>query len=435
MSEGNVILNIYTNPDFLPANSLDQEIQGLLEVVPPSTSSSPTTGADIVLLLDSSGSMNEGYYNTGLSKRQAVVEALRSMLPELRDQDTLSIISFNTMATLLLDHQRKSASTQIEQSIQDYFHQNGNTNFEAAMQAAWSVCQKKVNPIKKIIFLTDGHPYGGNTNTALSTAQTIARDGLATLDAMGIGENFNFDLMRLFSAPSGGITENLVNTSDARNVFRSILRSTQQTIAVNIQLQILFGTHVRDIEIYQTAPEKRSMNKNSSTSPAGTFYQMFAGDLSAGATKQFAIRCRTDLPDASFVKLADLALTYRLPSEADTIRTEISWNLSLSSDNSQIRYDSFVIDRFREIELLTGLEQALKLYGSNHIPEALKKLDSLLGIARSLGDIDQERILQTAYDKIVRNENLTQADLNRMLHRSSRASRVRTQAKTDKKKL
>ncbi len=129
------------------------------------------------------------------------------MLQELQDADTLTVVSFNTIATVLLDHQRKSANTLIEQSIQNYFQQYGETNFEAAMNVAFGVCQKKVNPVKKIIFLTDGNPWGGNTNNALSIASRIANEGLATLDEMGIGGDFNFDLMRQFSAPSGGITE------------------------------------------------------------------------------------------------------------------------------------------------------------------------------------------------------------------------------------
>jgi len=109
MSEGNVVLSIYTNPDFLPASAMDQSIQGLLVVEPPAASQQAKVGTDIVLLLDSSGSMNEKYYDTGNSKKQAVADAVRVMIQELRDLDTLTLISFNTMATLFLDHERKSA--------------------------------------------------------------------------------------------------------------------------------------------------------------------------------------------------------------------------------------------------------------------------------------------------------------------------------------
>jgi len=303
------------------------------------------------------------------------------------------------------------------------------------MQAAWTVCQRKINPVAKIVFLTDGHPYGGNTANALSISEQIANQGIATMDTMGIGDNFNFDLMRQFSAPSGGMTENLVNPSDARNVFRQILRSSQQTLASSLQLQLLFSPNVRDVEIYQSAPEKRSMNAHSTTSAQGTFYQLFAGDLAASAPKQFAIRCRADLPNSSFTRLADISLSYRIPQTGEVKTMEIQWNLNLAPDETQKRHDSFVEDCFREIELLIGLEQALRLYEKKHVSEALRKLSGLIADAKNLGDVEQEKMLQNSYDKILRNENLTQADLNRMLHRSSRASRVRVQAKPKTTKL
>jgi hypothetical protein len=80
---------------------------------------------------------------------------------------------------------------------------------------------------------------------------------------------------------------------------------------------MLFGTHVRDVEIYQSAPEKRSLVPKSTTAPNGTFYQLFLGDLTEGSPKQYVICCRADLPDSSFVKLADIIINYRIPQSGD----------------------------------------------------------------------------------------------------------------------
>ncbi len=425
MSEGKVILTMYSNPDYLPGNQVDQVIEGVLVVEPPTSSQNVQTGTDLVLLLDSSGSMNEAYYDVGMSKRQKVVEAVRSLLPLMSDLDTLTFISFNTGATLLLDHERRSASTRIETCLQEYMGQDGGTNFEAAMQVASTVCQNRVNPVTRLIFLTDGHAYGGNPQRAVEIAGRMASQGIM-IDSMGIGAEFNFDYMRQFSALCAGITENLAREANPQVIFRNILRSGQRTIAANLQLQVFFGNHVRDVEIYQCAPEKRSLSASSTTSAHGTFYQMLIGDLSMGNPKQFVMRCHADLPDASYVKLADILVTYRDPATGNPGKMEIAWTINLSKDDKNVRYDSFVRDCLREVELLIGLEQALRLYQNGNIAECLKKMDGLIKDARSLGDVEQERMLRKAFEKVQRNENLSQEELNRMLHRSSRSSRVRT---------
>jgi len=437
MSESNIILSISTERDLLPKNSVDQEVRGIFLIEPPRAQvNAPKPGADIILLLDTSGSMDHKFHDSGKSKRQIVVEAAKSLVPLMNDRDTLSAISFNTTATLMLDHERKSANTRVMSMLDELLNQSGTTDFEKAMQLCQIVVRNRKNPVTKVIFLTDGHPYGGDLNQALVIASEIVREG-ATLDSMGIGGDFNFDTMRQFSAFSGGVTENIVRINDTQNIFRQILKSGQDAVATNIQLNFLFGKHVRDVKLYQTAPEKRLLNGSVTVRRDGTLVELRAGDLPMGGVKQYGMRCNVDLPDAPFVRVADLVVSYLDPVSDAVRKMDLQWNINLSDPAqgaSAILHNSFVSDVFREVELLMDFENALALAKADRLPEAVKKFHGLVDHAKQLGLMEQAAEFQKAYEKLINGQNLTQEELNRMLHQSSRASRVRKTTTTGAEK-
>lgn len=70
-------LRLYTHPDFVKAH--------------------PKTFCDVVLLVDTSQSMDEPFGDGAkLTKRQGVMRAIESMLPALQPEDTFSLICYDS---------------------------------------------------------------------------------------------------------------------------------------------------------------------------------------------------------------------------------------------------------------------------------------------------------------------------------------------------
>ena len=134
-----------------------------------STSSTVTTAtpADIVLVMDKSGSMNED--NRDANAQKAAKALAKKLLtdenPTLSDdqQVQMAVVTFSTKASL--KQKFTTNASEINAAVED--DPDGGTNWEAALQQANNL-QGRSGVKKHIIFLSDGNPtyrtssYGGS---------------------------------------------------------------------------------------------------------------------------------------------------------------------------------------------------------------------------------------------------------------------------------
>ena len=226
------------NRDRILKNQNDQTIKGRLQILS-GQKEIPTKKEKInlIFLLDSSSSMDENYYSTGMNKRTAVFEAANQLIGIIDSRDTVSIISFNSQAIVHADHLPGSSKAGIQNALQLYFQDDGATNFESAINIAQSVSQKNTNENYKIIFLTDGQSVSGSDQNAFQICQALANNGITT-EAMGIGEDFNFEFMKQFSDYSGSLTENITQNNSAIQVFKNIYTNTTNVFLKKIFINI-----------------------------------------------------------------------------------------------------------------------------------------------------------------------------------------------------
>lgn len=432
MKESIINLTLIKEKDMLKNNSPDEEIRSVIIVEPiQSMMQNVRPGVDIIFLLDSSDSMQEKFYDTEKTKKQIVAEAALNSIDLLADNDTISVISFNTTAILMLNHERKSAKTKITEMINEILNHSGQTNFEEALKLALYICKNKINNVVKIVFLTDGNQFGGSENRALDFANEIVSSGVS-IDVMGIGGDYNFDVMRKYSGLCGGISENIVDIKKTNIIFRKILKSGQSAVAVNTVLNILFASGIRDVKLFQTAPEKCLLNDRINITNTNTYANINIGSISNGAPKQYAISCFASIPDATNKKIADVSLSFTNPATNENYSQDTQWfiNLSSFSDNDVI-FDRYVTDCFIDIELLLDYESAIKNYNNGNVNEAVKKLKRMVDSSYRLGKKDEAETYFEYLNKIANNEKLTQEDINKISYTSSRQSSVRSTILTD----
>lgn len=424
MAESKININILPERDLFKRNANDENIRAALQVESLSTTidkdKGSRPGVDMIFLLDSSSSMDDQFYASGKKKKEIVVDAAKKAAKLIDNKDTISVISFNSTAVLMLDHENKSAETKINKKIEEILEHGGQTNFEAALRLADKICQNKKNSSSKIIFLTDGQENAGNPKEALKTAEQIVAKG-TTIDSMGIGKDFVFDVMRKYSALSGGITENLDGVDKTEMVFRQILKAGQSAVITNGNLNIHFEKGIRDVKLYQYFPEKRLFDENVTISGGQSFAHINIGEIPVNGAKEYAISCNTDLPDDSNFKIADISVSYNDPATSDNNVQDIQWLISLGGTQDSSK-DSRVEDCFKKIELLIDYESAKKDYTSGNRDQAIKRLGRLIDTAYDLGQKDEAKIYEDFRDKIQRREGLTQEEMNKLSFISSRGT-------------
>jgi Mg-chelatase subunit ChlD len=165
----------------------------------------PRTPVDLVLVLDTSGSMMG-------SKLAMLKSAVRFVLSELRDDDRVSLISFNGTATRVTPLRRMTTEGRAssERAVMSLCA-DGGTSITAGLDAALGVLcgRRSVNLGTACMLLTDGHG-------AFSTPASHFRDldevrpranntGMScAVHTFGVGADHDAALLQRFAADTGG---------------------------------------------------------------------------------------------------------------------------------------------------------------------------------------------------------------------------------------
>ena len=125
-----------------------------LSVKGESKASSDKTTADVVIIFDRSGSMDEkiGYFTTKIEAAKSSVKSLVASLLE-NDGVRVGLVSFSTKAKKAIDFTRSKSS--FNDKLDD-LDADGGTNWEAALTVASDMTSSATE--KYIIFVSDGNP-------------------------------------------------------------------------------------------------------------------------------------------------------------------------------------------------------------------------------------------------------------------------------------
>ena len=196
----------YTAPD-----SLQEDPYFILWATLPDTlsDSAPIEGKELVFVADVSSSM-EGV------RMQQLKEALHAFVDSLAAEDKFTIITFGTNVVQFRDslvlatpEMKSEAGHFIDRLVAI-----GLTNIEAALREA--VGKQYTSNVKSaIVFLTDGEPTWGETNTD-SILTHIARENAndVRIFPVGIGDDLEVTLLEQIAQQTGG-TLTLVTSSDS----------------------------------------------------------------------------------------------------------------------------------------------------------------------------------------------------------------------------
>ena len=265
----------------------DQKVKLLLSIQPAdelrkAASHIPElAGVDVCLVIDVSTSMKEiiagetkptgqtfqadgkvwAVVDGGTTKIDAALAATKQLIPMLRDEDTISLITYESSPHIIFTGRHKNEQNAILKDIENSQNCYGATNISAAIRKAREMLSKfpKERP-KKIIFLTDGQPTDDTENDGIREGEAVAKDGLV-IDCLGFGNDFNLAFMEKVVTPSKGRSDHIKSPQDAKRVFSLLFKKAQDIVATNLVLKLAFSPQVRVTEHYRGAPENLYLGK------------------------------------------------------------------------------------------------------------------------------------------------------------------------------
>jgi len=191
----------------------------------------------LVFVVDTSGSMRQG------ERLETVKKALRLLVGELDEGDTIGIVAFDSTARVILEPSSASERDSILSSI-DSLHPNQSTNVDAGLQLGYEMASKEFRQTasNRVILLSDGVANTGVTDQAgiLANVRTEREKGIY-LTTIGVGMgNHNDALLEQLADKGNGQCVYVDRLEEARKVFVENLSGTLETVAKDVKIQVEF---------------------------------------------------------------------------------------------------------------------------------------------------------------------------------------------------
>ncbi len=237
-------LNLDLDRTVLPAGQTEKAVIKVLLDVPQIADSSLRPPVNLTLVLDRSGSMSG-------AKLQKAKEAAIAALRRLGDRDLFSMVVYDHSVKTLIQPQTTANSEWIESRIRG-ISAGGNTALFGAVSQGAAEVRKHLDRsyIHRVILLSDGL-----ANVGPSSPADLGRLGAALLKegisvtTIGIGNDFNEDLMTQLASRSDGNHYFVESSQDLPRIFASELGDVLSIAASKIRIEIECLPGVRPLRI------------------------------------------------------------------------------------------------------------------------------------------------------------------------------------------
>jgi Mg-chelatase subunit ChlD len=208
---------------------------------------------NLALVIDKSGSMADA------DKISRVKSALLALVSRLRDEDTLSIVVFDSDAQVLLPARSLADRGAIRQLIRE-IAPGGATNIHAGLMLGYQEVRKnyRKDATNRVILLTDGIANRGETSP-----EKIARDSLRfndqgiDLSTIGVGLDLNKDLLRELAKSGRGLFHFVADAEDIEKVFIKEVQSLVAPVAYEPNVEIDYDPALELEQVYGYEPRFR----------------------------------------------------------------------------------------------------------------------------------------------------------------------------------
>ena len=272
--------------------------------------------ASLVFVVDTSGSMRQD------DRIGTVREALRLLVNELDEGDTIGIVAFDADSRTILEPVAASARENILAAIAT-LEPRSNTNVHSGLTRGYAMAVRALIPggINRVVLLSDGVANTGNVDPdAMLSATRSEREKGIDLTCVGVGlGNHNEAMLEALARGGNGVSVYFDRIEEARKIFVEQLTSTLETVARDAKIQVEFNPEVV-LRYRQLGYENRGL-----TAQAFRDNTVDAGEVGAGheVTALYELKLKAGIPPGTLatVHVRSLSVEHR---EAQELQKEIT---------------------------------------------------------------------------------------------------------------
>lgn len=218
----------------------------LMEIKPGVIARGGRLPLNLCLVLDRSTSMKG-------ARMDHVKRAAHRLIDQLQDEDILAVVTFDDRAEVVLPSERGVSKAHAKAAVST-INARGGTEILRGLRAGLSEIAKhhSTQVTSHLILLTDGRTYGDDEACIREAKQAGAYHiGIST---MGIGEDWNDELLDEMAAQSGGVSAYVASANQVRTFLEERVRGLGSLFAQGLQLEINYPDSVKLDNIFRAEP-------------------------------------------------------------------------------------------------------------------------------------------------------------------------------------
>ncbi|MCZ7553085.1 MAG: hypothetical protein B6D39_01010 [Anaerolineae bacterium UTCFX2] len=383
------------NRSSVPLLEQSQLIYLLTEISPTRSISDVRMPLNFALVLDRSGSMAG-------EKLRTMKEAVKNMINQLREEDILSIVSFESRTEVLAPAKPgmdKKALLRAVEKIRD----GGGTNLAPALNTALNLVKLNKDEARanQIVLLTDGEA----TDRLEDSYRVADEAGSAGVPIIGLGlgkdwnETFLFELAdRSIQASPGshiGMADYIPTPADAQKIFQEVYQS-MQVVAKDLAVTIRMVQGLEARRVWQVTPLIRELG---SAVIEGRAVHIPIGQMDRSGC---AILAEISLPPrpAGAVRIAQADVTFSTQDhgpQRQAIDIIVNYSPDAGLDDAP---DSRVMNIVEKVQAFRLQTQALDEARLGDVGSATRKLRQAATILLSQGEMELAGQMEKEADRL-----------------------------------
>lgn len=166
--------------------------------------------------------------------------------------DTLSVVAYDNNAEVIIPATKVNNKPALIAKIQQHIHPMGMTALFAGVSKGIGQVDKNLSPeqVNRIILLSDGQANTGPTSISelSDLARMAAKKGIA-ITTIGLGEDYNEDLMTAIAGYSDGNHSFVANSADLESAFTKEFQDVMSVVAQDVIVQIKTNNQVKPVRL------------------------------------------------------------------------------------------------------------------------------------------------------------------------------------------
>lgn len=323
----------------------------------------------VAIVVDRSGSM------AGAKIREAR-NAAKQFVTRLADEDQIAIVTYSTDYSVDLPlTAMKGQHARVERVIDDILD-GGGTNISGGLQAGLTALRSaRHGAIKRLLLVSDGNANQGITSpVALAELARRGRDEGVTVSTLGVGVDFNEDLLAQMAQAAGGGYYYARDAEAIAAAFDKELSGLTKLAARNVEvgLDLAQGVSIREVFGYRT-----ELRRGRVIVPVG--------DMASGERRRVLVQLEASTPSGATLDVSNLVLAYAVAGTEDTREHQGALSMAVSTTGSELASNERgeVNEAFEAARAAQAREQAAFSFQAGDKRKAVEQLQRQLSTTRA----------------------------------------------------